>query len=331
MDQLIALKLQESAGYKCVDYLNLLAENNIDAQEIEAEQISNEKNRSLHEIFADDAIFGPVNETELHTMCKVMPSPSSTMSIDHDKSFSITRFNVENAKEEIPRASHISSSEEMLSLRYQMCQWSYQVADSYSVDRDVVSIAFSYADRYCARSFNCVSFSKENYVLVCMTSLYIAIKITASAGKALPISSFVTMSREVFQEMEFISMEHEILSTLQWRMNPPTASLFLNLYFEVMLTLREKDERRKVLLRKCRQLTDLTVHNYYFIPYCPSSIAAASILIAISEGLETRILTNEEYDKLCSSLVDFVDEDLSRLCERLSMAHKRSESPRFQR
>ena len=110
------------------------------------------------------------------------------------------------------------------SCREKMCEWSYRICDHFNTSREIVAIAFSYLDR-----FNDVTrCDRTAFKLASMTCLYIATKVFHN--KQLSVSTLVELSRNEFTAQHIIQMERIILATLDYKMNPPTAQIFLFQY-----------------------------------------------------------------------------------------------------
>jgi Cyclin, N-terminal domain len=108
-----------------------------------------------------------------------------------------------------------------ISCREKMCEWSYKICDHFQTSRDIVSIAFNYLDR-----FNDVTrCDRTAFKLASMTCLYIATKVFHN--KQLSVSTLSDLSRNEFTSHHILQMERVILSTLDYRMNPPTIQAYL--------------------------------------------------------------------------------------------------------
>uniref|UniRef100_A0A7S4VTU6 Cyclin-like domain-containing protein n=1 Tax=Ditylum brightwellii TaxID=49249 RepID=A0A7S4VTU6_9STRA len=163
--------------------------------------------------------------------------------------------------------------------RCKMCTWAFQVVDQFNVNRETVSIAFSFLDRYLATSSEPVELiSTEKFQLASMTALYIAIKVFEQ-NHSLSIYTFADMSREYFSVDDLGAMEMEMLEVLQWRLNPPTALAFAR---EFLSFLPLSSQQRQALLVKSGYLTELAVGDSSLIGCRYSSIAVATILFSIS-------------------------------------------------
>ena len=89
--------------------------------------------------------------------------------------------------------------------REKICEWCYQVVDHFDYNRQVVSIALNYLDRYLAlRPVN-----RKIFQLAAMTCLFLAIKLNETRPLSLP--AFLSLSRGYFQADHVLKMEHAIL------------------------------------------------------------------------------------------------------------------------
>ena len=114
------------------------------------------------------------------------------------------------------QASSSSNSQINELWREKTCEWCYQVVDYFDFNREVVSVAMSYLDRYLAtRTVN-----HRICQLAAMTALYLAIKLY-EPGK-LRLSSLIHLSRGCFQTEHIITMEVSMLQSLGWHVHPPT-------------------------------------------------------------------------------------------------------------
>jgi len=118
--------------------------------------------------------------------------------------------------------------------RRKLCEWCYEVVDHFSFDREAVSIAMDFLDRTVAAKVQTGEvIGRRDYQLLAVTSLFMALKIhgesDASNGprRKLRISSFVELSRGFFSVDAIQNTESEMLSLLNWRLNPPTHYRFV--------------------------------------------------------------------------------------------------------
>lgn len=178
--------------------------------------------------------------------------------------------------------SSASSSEINEMWREKICEWCYQVVDHFDFNREIVSVAMSYLDRYLAtRSVN-----RRIFQLAAMTALYLAIKLY-EPGK-IRMSSLIDLSRGYFLEDHIVTMEDSMLQTLGWHVHPPTPYSFVREIIPLLpaqITPRDRHDTNEL----ARFLTELSVCDYWFVTKKPSSIALASLINALELQGEPRI------------------------------------------
>eukprot|EP00580_Thalassiosira_gravida_P018045 CAMPEP_0201677510 /NCGR_PEP_ID=MMETSP0494-20130426/44271_1 /ASSEMBLY_ACC=CAM_ASM_000839 /TAXON_ID=420259 /ORGANISM="Thalassiosira gravida, Strain GMp14c1" /LENGTH=202 /DNA_ID=CAMNT_0048160479 /DNA_START=55 /DNA_END=660 /DNA_ORIENTATION=- len=124
--------------------------------------------------------------------------------------------NADPASSSSAAGSASSSSSQITEVwREKICEWCYQVVDHFDFNREVVSVAMSYLDRYLAtRTVN-----RRIFQLAAMTALYLAIKLY-EPGK-LRMSSLIDLSRGYFLAEHIVTMEDSMLQSLHWHVHPP--------------------------------------------------------------------------------------------------------------
>jgi len=155
----------------------------------------------------------------------------------------------------------------------------YKFVDTYDMPREIVSISVNYFDRTCATHANRVTDRDVQYIAC--TSLYLAIKI--HAAKKLLISDLVKTTRKMFGPLEFIAMEKHILSSLRWKMNPPTPRAFIEYFFTLFPASNIRPFCRNNLFEISQYYAELSVCDSFFVRCKPSHVALASVLIAIEK------------------------------------------------
>ena len=158
--------------------------------------------------------------------------------------------------------------------REKICEWCYQVVDHYDYNREVVSVAMNYLDRYLAtRTVN-----RRIFQLAAMTALYLAIKLF-EPGK-LKMSSLIDLSRGYFLAEHIVTMEDSMLQSLKWYVHPPTSFAFCRDFMRLVsgdIAPRARHDVNEL----ARFMTELSVCDYWFIEKKPSSIALAALINAI--------------------------------------------------
>jgi hypothetical protein len=192
------------------------------------------------------------------------------------------------------------------SWRRKLCEWIFEVVDHFGFDREVVSIALDYLDRFV--SITTMSsgkpIAKREFQLVAVTSLYIAIKLHGETDeldgprRKLKISAFQDLSRGIFKEETIEAMERNILSTLKWRMNAPTAITFVAYYLRLLPEWYMCDHEQNSshyyesvtsrIFDIAKYLTELSVCvSTFTFQSRPSIVAYAATLCAIDSMQDT--------------------------------------------
>lgn len=201
------------------------------------------------------------------------PSHVATLSVERSDENSMIQdqvramFQVEseyNSQYVVETQCSAAEREQHSEWRGKICEWCYRVIDHYQYDREVVSIAMDYFDRFIFKQDHhmCKDFIKgegnstpsQTYQLAAMTSLYIAIKLHAEVGidscefnirsdqpqtsqvdhvqpynkAALRLQSYVKLSRGQFNEHDILRVEEQILFSLNWKVNPVTPMCFVS-------------------------------------------------------------------------------------------------------
>lgn len=180
--------------------------------------------------------------------------------------------------------------------RTRMCEWAYQLVDHFDFPRHIVSNATNLLDRYLAQHFHATQngvprIHKKQFQLVTMCCLYVAMKINGSSR--IPVSYMVQLSRGTVGEEELVAMETELLSSLSWRVMPPTAFDFLQHYLHLIQPAaamcvdapKVKSPRVKALEDLSSFLVELSVLDYYFVNFRPSTVAVAALLNSMDEDV----------------------------------------------
>mmetsp|Transcript_21083 Transcript_21083/g.29766 ORF Transcript_21083/g.29766 Transcript_21083/m.29766 type:complete len:325 (+) Transcript_21083:119-1093(+) len=169
--------------------------------------------------------------------------------------------------------------------RYKMADWCFQVVDFCKFNRETVSIAMSFLDRYLSTDVGaskCLS-SKKEFQLAAMTALYTAVKI--NEPEAMDPKVIAGLSRGVYTEDQVTDMELSILTALQWRMNPPTALSFVRAFFQLIPKDTLSESVQEAAFELARFQTELAISDYQYCTCKASTIAIAALANAF-EGLE---------------------------------------------
>lgn len=170
-------------------------------------------------------------------------------------------------------------------------KWMYNVADHFRLGRDVVSYAVAYIDKYCSEDPT-VLLSKDDFTVLAITSLHVAVKVhnTLENASAISASNLVLLTEGKFVESDILQMERRMLDGLQWKLYPPTSICFLREYaqllpFDFSVTSN--------LAELSRFIIEVSVTKYTYIKYPPSVKAYAALSIALECLPQTRRIANK--------------------------------------
>jgi len=322
LDQILVMKQQEETSYKCDNYL-----------EVKSPSLSQECSC----------------KAPLHLQHEALEeSPTSVFDM---LSIFIPTFERKERKQDLhscPKddVAYQSKISRLISWRTEMIKWSYRVVDAYGFSHTSVAIAFSNLDRYICTfpQHQRSSITRQDFVLMSITCLYISIKIF-EAKRKLSIFAFQEMSQYAYSAESFRRMESEILTALKWKVNPPVAKSYiiplLQLLNKRLLEISPNAQQsgcmdqnqQRCILFDSSNLVNISLSDSALVSKRPSSIAIAAILISWLEGqfyhteddkpkVSTQIYCNEMKDLLNINIdcdeVEFVYNRLKKIHRQLS-------------
>jgi len=104
-----------------------------------------------------------------------------------------------------------------------------------------------------------------------MTSLYLAVKLHST--RKISVSSMSALSKGHFRIDQIETMEVLLIRTLQWRLNPPTPTILLNIASPIIHALVKDVYESYEIEELSRYLLELSVCDGFFIDKKQSSIA----------------------------------------------------------
>jgi hypothetical protein len=174
----------------------------------------------------------------------------------------------------------------------------YNVADHFRFEKEVVAYAVAYIDRF-ASKIHAVLYSKDDFTVLAMTSLYIAVKVYSNLdnASALCASNLCLLAEGKFVEADIIRMEERMLKTFKWKLYPATAVCFLREYMQ-LISYEIPEEKHRVLLEVSKFIVEFSIISYDYVTYPPSVKAYAALLITLNCLPETRsIAAKLPYEK----------------------------------
>mmetsp|Transcript_22018 Transcript_22018/g.46339 ORF Transcript_22018/g.46339 Transcript_22018/m.46339 type:complete len:362 (-) Transcript_22018:104-1189(-) len=192
--------------------------------------------------------------------------------------------------------------------RAKICEWIFQVVDFTKLQRETVSIAMSYLDRFlCSsspRAQRALNDRKE-YQLAALTTLYIAVKLFEPLAMDAELVS--KLSRGLHTPDEITEFEYDILCALKWRVQGPTTFQFVNYIMELLPVSAES--MKPTLFDFSHFQVEIATGDYAFVPLRRSTIAIAAVLNAL-EGIPPSDLPFGERISFIRSIGTVIDFDI---------------------
>ena len=140
-----------------------------------------------------------------------------------------------------------------------MIEWMYMNSDILDLNHSVVPTATYYVDRLIGASSASSSSSehdddveeeeeesadvvvlisnKKQYQLLCLTALHVAMKLYEEQNEKMLYMEHLLhdLGRDMYTQEDVEDMEWKIISTLNWKLHPPTTNCFLEQYIQVLL------------------------------------------------------------------------------------------------
>jgi len=170
--------------------------------------------------------------------------------------------------------------------REKMCEWAYRVIDHFHASREIVAIAFSCLDRFVDRC----SCDRAAFKLAAMTSIYMATKVFNS--REISMTSLAELSRGEFDLAHIAEMEKIMLTTLKWRVHPPTVQCFIN-YLHSLVPIH-KGPITRAIHKRASFFAELSLFDYSFVTQPRSLIAIAALMNAM-EGMEGTVSALDQH------------------------------------
>lgn len=182
--------------------------------------------------------------------------------------------------------------------------WLQQVQDTLKLSSDSVWMAMSMFDRYLCSGRGDSARALEDkckFQLAAITAFYTAIKIHEPV--VLGIDSLLVIVRHSYTENEFLSMEKEILSAIEWRVSSHTAMDYARALLELINEdgcLSSADLNN--LIGDCEKHMGDAVMDIHYSCYKRSELGIRCVITALAEN-ETLSLSKKEsiLDRLSES------------------------------
>jgi hypothetical protein len=205
------------------------------------------------------------------------------------------------------------------SWRLKMAEWSFEVLDHFSFNREVAAMALNYVDRYMLSYIErCGSplIGKNEFQLMTLVALFVAIKLH---GESLSFDrmntstkTFSELSQNRFSTDDIEAMELKLLGSLRWKLNPPLPVTFVHYLLELLPHWSSEHDAlyfscqnvRSAIYEAARYLTEISACTAEFaFTFQPCVVGYASILVAL-DALQQHHFTSNLFPPY-QVLVDF--------------------------
>ena len=183
--------------------------------------------------------------------------------------------------------------------RSRMVDWCYQIIDYCDYRRETVAVAVSCLDRFLCSPGGCeIQRDRNLFQLATMAALYTSIKTQES--EAMSPTVVARLSRGLFSKEQVTVMEFQILTSLQWRVNPPTALTFVDLFLCLIPDDIVSQDIKEKSIGLAKYQTELSMGDSYCIGIGASAIALASLI----NSLERLNLDRAHLERIQCALSD---------------------------
>lgn len=159
--------------------------------------------------------------------------------------------------------------------RQQIIEWMYTLVHYCDLRHESAAAAAFYLDIVVSRG---LVKTVNDYQLVAMTALYIALKIYDSPSmRIVKLSSLVKLGSGDFGEQDVIEMEFRILCALDWKMNVPTPNCYLHQYLLLLPNDIPPETRSKIEGHSLRVI-EAAISKEFFASIDSSVLAYAAML-----------------------------------------------------
>lgn len=168
--------------------------------------------------------------------------------------------------------------------RFRMVEWCYKIVDSLDLNRETVAIAFSCLDRFICSSSSAscegqpsnIRHDRKLYQLATMSALYTSIKMNEK--EIMSPKDMAGLSRGAFNKEQLEAMELRILNALQWRVHPPTAISFLEIFLSLVPNTMLNPEAKDTINELSKFQIEVSISYADLVGVNASTIALASLL-----------------------------------------------------
>lgn len=164
--------------------------------------------------------------------------------------------------------------------RAKMCRWIFHTAGCAKFHSETAITAITLLDRFAASASSArarkTRNSHEEYQLVALSALFIAIKITEQIE--IDASTMCLFMKDVYSAEDIIFCEKDILGSLQWKLNGPTPLQFIRCVLDVL-----PDSEAQELQGESQRQIEMAIEDSACVILQRSSLAIAAILNTLDD------------------------------------------------
>jgi len=154
------------------------------------------------------------------------------------------------------------------SMRAILVDWLVEVAEEYKLSSETLYLGVCYLDRYLSKR----SVARSKLQLVGVACLLLASKYEEIYPPS--VKDFVYISDNTYRKEEVFAMETDVLSALEFSLTVATIKNFLRRFLKAAFA---KDTTHMLANFLC----ELSLHEYTFMKFLPSVVAAAAVYLAL--------------------------------------------------
>ena len=189
-------------------------------------------------------------------------------------------------------------------VRSKLVDWCYSIVDFCHFNRETVSMAISYLDRFLLCELGLVTLTEPAiYQLAAMTALYTAIKIHEPEAMDPELISNLSHGAYTIEQVE--QMESCILQAIDWRVNTPTALAFVRLFLSLVPNKVMDKATKAATYDLTINQTEYAVKDYKFVTVKASTVGFVSLMNA----LESLCVDSKTYDYVAQLLSKVINVD----------------------
>ncbi|KAK7351607.1 hypothetical protein VNO77_11182 [Canavalia gladiata] len=181
---------------------------------------------------------------------------------------------LEMEKKRRPKVDYIErlQKEVTTNMRGILVDWLIEVAEEYKLISDTLHLTVSYIDRFLSRN----RVSKVRLQLVGVSSMLIACKYEEI--KPPHAEEFCLITDNTYNKSEVLSMEADILKSLNFELGNPTAKTFLRRFTGIACDNKKGPNLQFEFMSY--YLAELSLLDYHCLKFLPSLVAASVIFLA---------------------------------------------------